>query len=300
MIENIEQIKKDYEFDKTDVERILSIKDIMQGYADEFIERFYRFIFRFPEASKFLKNEEIINRHKIKVKEWYLKLFEGNYNLEYFLRLNKIGEVHVNIGLPTHYVNASFNFVRRFIIEKINYHIGSGEERNQIVASIGKLLDMNLDIITMAYREEELSKLAVMSKFEKSLFYISRKFADILDIAVLVALIIVALLVFALFFYDLYKLTFGVVDFEYGILSLLGALLIMWAVGELMSEEIKHFKGGGFALYVFIGIALAAMIRKILIASLSAEKSVELLYYSAVILSLGVVFWLIKNKENRS
>ncbi|MEZ0323564.1 MAG: protoglobin domain-containing protein [Hydrogenothermaceae bacterium] len=303
MIENIEQLKKDYEFEEVDIERIVKLKPIMEKYQTEFLDRFYKYIFKFAEAKKYFKNEEILNRHKEKLKEWFLDLFSGNYGIEYFLKLNRIGQVHVYIGLPTHYVNASFNFVRRFIIEKIDIEIEDRKERNIYVASVGKLLDINLDILTMAYREEELSKYAARSSLEKKLFSFARKFADFIDLAILSALVIVAVFVVGLFFYDIYKLLFNIVPFEEAIVSTLGSLLILWAVGELMNEEIKHFRGGGFALYAFIGIALAAMIRKLLIASLSLgdeKKALEILSFGIVILILGIVYWLISKKRNEN
>lgn len=299
---DIQQIKKGFEFTKEDEERIKQLNQVFEKYADEFIERFYLFIFRFPQARDFLKNDEIISRHREKVRGWFLELFSGNYNIEYFLKLQKIGEVHVSVGLPTHYVNAAFNFIRRFIIEKIDLEISNKEERNLYVTSIGKLLDINLDILTIAYREEELSKYAALSTLEKKLFVFSKRFAEFIDVAILGALIIVSLFVIFLFAFDMYKLLFNFVPVEEGIITLLGGLLILWAVAELMNEEIKHFKGGGFGLSVFIGIALAAMIRKLLIASLSEsseKKAIDLISYSFVILVLGVVFYIINKEKNK-
>lgn len=301
MIENIHQLMRDYEFTEEDIERIVRLRPILEKYQEEFISSFYSFIFRFPEANRYLKNQEIVTKHKQKLREWFIELFSGKYDLDYFLKLNKIGQVHVNIGLPTHYVNASFNFVRRFIIEKIDREIEDRKARNDYVASIGKLLDINLDILTMAYREEELSKYAVMTPLEKRLFSFAKKFADFIDLAILTALVLVAIFVFGLFFYDVYKLVFNIVPFEEAILLILGSLLILWAVAELINEELKHFKGGGFAIAAFIGIALAAMIRKLLIASLSIsekDKVIEIISIGVVILILGVVYWLISRKRN--
>ncbi|MCX7737949.1 MAG: protoglobin domain-containing protein [Hydrogenothermaceae bacterium] len=301
MIDNLEQLKRDYEFNQDDIERIKKLRPLMEKYQDEFIDRFYRFIFRFPETYRFLNEESIMKNHKQKLRQWFLELFSGNYNVDYFLRLMKMGQVHVSIGLPTHYVNASFNFVRRFIIEKIDLELGDRSERNKYVVSIGKLLDINLDILTTAYREEELSKYAVMTPLEKKLLFFAKKFADIIDLAILSALVLVALFVIVLFFYDVYKLIFNVVPFEEAIVLILGSLLILWAVGELINEELRHFKGGGFAIAAFIGIALAAMIRKLLIASLSIgekDKVIEILSIGGVILILGLVYWLISKKRN--
>ncbi|WP_457640245.1 protoglobin domain-containing protein [Persephonella sp.] len=296
-MESFEQIKRDFDFKEEDIKNILKLKPVMEKYREEFIERFYRFIFRFPETGRYLKNEEVVKRHQEKLREWFDDLFSGKYDYAYFHRLYRIGEKHVEIGLPTHYVNASFNFIRRFFIEKINDEFGLSEERNQLVASIGKLLDINLDVLTAAYREEELSRYQVMSKFEKYLFVASKRFADMLDFALVGALILVSFFVLGLFVYDIYQLVFGLVSIEKGILMTLGTLLVLWAVSELMQEEIKHLKGGGFAIGAFIGVALAAVIRKILIVSLSAEKVIELLSYGAIVLSLGIVYWLLSRNR---
>lgn len=303
MIENIQQLMKDYEFTDEDIQKIVKLRTIFEKYQEEFISSFYSFIFKFPEANRYLKNQELVTKHRQRLREWFTELFSGNYDHNYFLKLNRIGQVHVNIGLPTHYVNASFNFVRRFIIEKIDKEIEDRKERNEYVASIGKLLDINLDILTMAYREEELSKYAVMTPLEKKLFSFAKKFADFIDLAILTALVLVATFVLGLFFYDVYKLVFNIVPFEEAILLILGSLLILWAVAELINEELKHFKGGGFAIAAFIGIALAAMIRKLLIASLSIsekDKVIEIISIGVVILILGIVYWLISKKRNES
>lgn len=303
MTNNIKQLMKDYEFSEQDIRRVVNLRPVMEKYKEEFIDNFYSFIFKFPEANRYLKNPEIVAKHKERLKEWFMELFNGKYDVDYFLKLNKIGQVHVNIGLPTHYVNASFNFIRRFIIEKIDKEIEDRRERNEYVASIGKLLDINLDILTMAYREEELSKYAVMTPLEKKLFSFAKKFADFIDLAILTALVLVAVFVVGLFFYDVYKLVFNIVPFEEAILLILGSLLILWAVAELINEELKHFKGGGFAIAAFIGIALAAMIRKLLITSLSIsekDKVIEIISIGAVILILGVVYWLISKKRREN
>ncbi len=295
-MENFERIKKDFQFSDEDVKNILKMRERILKYEDEFLDRFYRFIFSMPDTKNYLTKERL-KKHKEKLRLWYRDLFSGKYDKKYYQKLYRIGEKHVDIGLPPHYVNASFNFIRRFFIEKINQEYGLSEERNRLVESLGKLLDINLDVLTSAYREEELTKYKVISKVERRVINLSKRFADLLDFTLVLSLIIVSFFVIGLFAYDIYELVFLKVSFEEGIIKVLGSLLILWAVSELMTEEIKHLKGGGFALGAFIGLALAAMIRKILIASLSVSKIPELLAYSAIVLSLGIVYWLISRKK---
>jgi uncharacterized membrane protein (DUF373 family) len=90
-----------------------------------------------------------------------------------------------------------------------------------------------------------------------------------------------------------------VLPLERGGLSVLGSILILYAISELLSEEIKHIRGSALSLKIFVSVALAAVIRKVLIISLSPEKFPELITLSLVILALGVVFWLIYRVESK-
>ena len=65
----------------------------------------------------------------------------------------------------------------------------------------------------------------------------------------------------------------------------------------MIHEEIKHLQGKGFAIGAFIMLAMAALIRKVLIYSLSSEKSEELLVIGGVIVGLAVAYWLVGAKQ---
>jgi len=107
------------------------------------------------------------------------------------------------------------------------------------------------------------------------------------------ALIIVALFAIILFGYDIYLLFIGQTTIVKGILTTLGSLLILWAAIELIDEEIKHLQGGSSALAAFVALAIATLIRKILIVSLSPEKAKEILMYGLLVLFLSIAYWLI-------
>ncbi len=62
-----------------------------------------------------------------------------------------------------------------------------------------------------------------------------------------------------------YMVLAGQLPLERGGLSILGSVLILYAISELLSEEIKHIRGGAVSIKAFVGVALAAVIRKVLI-----------------------------------
>ena len=113
------QLKEHYKFTEEEALILKKLQPRMEKLADTFIDEFYDYIWGFGRTAKYLKNNEIISRHKIKIKAWFINLFSGKYDISYFLSIYKIGEIHVQIGLPTHYVNSAFTFVRTFVLKSI-------------------------------------------------------------------------------------------------------------------------------------------------------------------------------------
>ena len=129
----MEEVKKVYLFTDQDAENLTGIKSLMERNGDLFISKFYDFILRFKNVSNYLQNDEIIEKHKAKVKQWLIRLFEGNYNEEYLRSLYRIGEIHVKIGLPGHYVNSSMSFVRRYCHKVLTDEFGCSKQRDVII-----------------------------------------------------------------------------------------------------------------------------------------------------------------------
>ncbi len=290
-------IKDHYKFTKEDTEILLKLRPQMEKLADEFIDGFYDHIWGFGKTAQFLKNKKIIEHHRVKIKEWFINLFCGKYDLAYFTYLYKIGEIHVKIGLPTHYVNSAFSFVRVFVLKNIEDTFVEKKQHIREIRAVEKIIDMNLDALTSSYREEELGKFLAMSKFEKSVLSNLKKFNSYVNFFLAGALALVAFFAIGLFCYDIYLLFFTDIGIEKGILTVLGSLLVLWAAVELIHEQINHLQGKGFAIGAFIMLAMAALIRKVLIYSLSSDKANDLLIVGAVIVGLAVAYWLVGIKR---
>ena len=296
-MQHYQSLKEHYKFTNEEAKILEALQPRMEKLADNFIDEFYDYIWGFGKTAQFLKNKEIIAYHRTKIKEWFINLFCGKYDLSYFMYLYKIGEVHVKIGLPTHYVNSAFTFVRTFVLKSIEENFGNKEQHIKEIQAVEKIIDMNLDVLTSSYREEELSKFLSLSKIEKSILTSLKKFNSYINYFLAGALALVAFFAVVLFGYDIYLLFFSDIGIEKGILTVLGSLLVLWAAIELIHEEINHLQGKGFAIGAFIMLAMAALIRKVLIYSLSAEKGKELLIIATVIVGLAIAYWLVGAKK---
>ena len=293
-----ESLKEHYKFTKEEALILEVLQPKMRDISDDFIDGFYDYIWGFGTTAKFLKNQEIIDYHRKKVKEWFINLFCGKYDLEYFTYLYKIGETHVSIGLPTHFVNSAFTFVRTFVLKSMEERSEDKAQYLAQISAIEKIIDMNLDVLTSSYREEELGNFLSLSKFEKTILLGLKKFNSYINFFLACSLALVAFFAIGLFVYDIYLLFFSNIGIEKGILTVLGSLLVLWAAIELIHEEINHLQGKGFAIGAFIMLAMAALIRKVLIYSLSSEKGNDLLVIGIVIVALAVAYWLV-NVKNR-
>ena len=293
------QLKEHYKFTEEEALILKKLQPRMEKLADTFIDEFYDYIWGFGRTAKYLKNNEIISRHKIKIKAWFINLFSGKYDISYFLSIYKIGEIHVQIGLPTHHVNSAFTFVRTIVLKSIEENFENKEQHVREINAVEKIIDMNLDVLTSSYREEELGKFLSLSRTEKGILSSLKKFNSFINYFLAFALGIIAFFAIGLFVYDIYLLFFTDIKIEKGILTVLGSLLVLWASIELIHEEIKHLQGKGFAIGAFIMLAMAALIRKVLIYSLSTEKATELLIIAIVIVALAISYWLVSiNKRN--
>ena len=148
-----EIIKQNYQFSEADVLHLKKLNDMMAGNVEDFAEEFYTFINTFEHAKAFLKDDTVIANHNEKMREWFLKLFSGEYDEQFFAGLNRISETHSRIGLSTHYINASFNFVRRYLLKQL-----IGHDSLDGVDCTEKIVDINLDVLTSAYLHEDTKR----------------------------------------------------------------------------------------------------------------------------------------------
>jgi uncharacterized membrane protein (DUF373 family) len=287
----MDDIKRHYLFALEDEKNLSSLKEIFLPHADRFSQDFYDFLRGFPEAAAFFPTPEAVERRKVTIKQWLLRLFEGNYDSRFFLEIERIGRIHVKRGTPIHWVTASMDFKRQYLLDVLYKEINDPNEFLRLSRSLNKILDINLDVLTSSYHEEEMKRIFITHRMDSVLISFAERFTYGLNIILILALIGISLSVVGLFVTEIYRITMG--GFETGILSALGTLLIIWIMIELMSTEIKYLKGERFHIEVFVSVALVAFIRELLIASIAGESLVKLAVFLGAVLVLGVVYFLI-------
>jgi uncharacterized membrane protein (DUF373 family) len=292
------EIKHDYRFTEDDEKRLAGLRSLMEEHVDEVMSTLSLWIMGTKGAAKFFTDESRKKHVFGAQREWFLELFSGNYDNRHYEKLIRIGATHVKQNVDAHYMNRAVNIVKNAcigIIQKTEED--KGEATNKII-SIGKILDISLDVITTSYIEEELRTYSPVYKVKSALIGFSERFSQTTNLILVLALIGLTIGVVWLFVQDVMHIITG--DVERGIISALGSMLLLWLMIELMNTEISHLKGGKFHISVFVGVALVTMIRETMIATLKHEKPESIYYLIAAILVIGFVFWIVTRAEEKS
>lgn len=290
----MQDLRDHYRFTDQDAELLLSLQPLADQNLENFSMQFYDYLYSIPETAKILNSN---NRPRLREmhKNWFLSLFTGTYDNHYMNHLSRIGHAHVKAGLSVHFVNAAMNQIRHFLLGLIDINYSDREQRRVLREAVEKMLDMNLDVMSTSYRDEEMKKVFVSRKVETLLIKATERFTYGLNLVLVLALAGVSISVVILFVWDILHIFRG--DMEKGILSALGSLLILWMMIELLDNEIKNLKGGKFNILVFIGVIIVAMIREILISTLRHDDLTTQAFLAGTLFILGIVYYLVSRAQ---
>lgn len=289
------EIKLNYYFTKDDERRLTELKPIMERRADKAIEALYQWINVTDSAKKVFKNESLI-RHVMKlIRIWFISLFSGKYDNYFYDNLIRIGQKHEKVGVEPHFMIRAINIIRNACADIICEEVDLQEERDRYLISINKILDINLDVITSAYLEEEVKGYSAAYRVRGRVVKFGEVFAQVTSLALILALILLTGAVVYLCGRDIYQIFTG--RLEQTIVTALGSVLILWVMLELINTEIAHLRGGKFKISVFVGVALVTTIREVMIATLKHETIEFIVALVASVLVIGIIFWLVKKTE---
>ena len=293
----IKEIKQDYRFTPEDERRLASLRELMEEHAEEIMSTLSLWFKGTKGAARFFTEETLQQHLFASQKDWFLLLFSGSYDNTYYDKLIKIGMAHMRRNVDVHFLHRVANIIKNSCTGVLSKVDDARDEMVNNIVSVGKIVDISLNIITNAYIEEEMRTHSPAYKVKSALISAAEKFSQTTNFALVFALAGLTLGVVFLFIRDVEHIFTG--DLERGIIGALGSMLLLWLMIELMSTEISHLKGGKFHISVFVGVALVTMIRETMIATLKHEKPESIYYLIAAILVVGFVYWIVTKAEER-
>jgi uncharacterized membrane protein (DUF373 family) len=291
-----QEIRENYRFSDIEAETLKGLLPVVEPHAQRLIRDFYNLFLQMPDAAKFIQDESKSAHLEGMHRDWLLDLFKGPYDERYFQRLQRVGQAHVNIGMSAHFVYVGMNFLRQQLCQIIDTEVEL-KLRGAAHLALGKILDLNLDLIARAYHDEQMRRVFLSFKLDNALMRCARRFTFGLNLVVLLGLMALSVGVLFVLANDISMIFRG--QKEAGLAAALGSLLVLWLMIELLDAEIDRLQGGEFKFNLFVGVALVAFIRKVLVASLTHESLKTELMYLGGIFILGLIFWVVTKAESK-
>jgi len=295
-MENMDEIRRHYGFSGQDEETLKELAQILLPFANNLADEFYDFLLQDPYSAAFFRTEEAIKKRRETIIAWFNSLLTGPYNNLYLARIERIGKTHVKIGLKSHYVNAAMNFIRTFCIRQTANTQIDEERKRELLETLNKAIDINLDVLTSSYREAELKKVFLSYKAESLMIQWSERIMHGLNLLLMIGLLAMSIGVVTLLGSDVYHAL--TTDLQNGLIKALGSLLILWMMIELLHTQVDVLRGGKFHVRIFLELALVAFIRKLFVASVEAKDPLSFSLLIGATAILGVIFFLIAKSES--
>jgi signal transduction histidine kinase len=152
-------------FSAEDAKLLRELGPRMEKYLPEMAERFYAQIPQHSDAFRiFTEGQAQVDRLKGTLQQWARGLFGGIYDQAYADLRYRIGAVHVRLGLEQKYVISAMGIVRAFLTECLLLEYTAGDVRIRYSRSLGKILDLDLNLMCQSYMEATTENLRLLNE----------------------------------------------------------------------------------------------------------------------------------------
>jgi PAS domain S-box-containing protein len=159
MSERHRELQRYVRFGPEDSARVAAAYVFAAPHLKRVSDVFYERIREHAEAHAVLRDEEQIDRLRGSLVKWLADLFLGPHDDAHFARAARIGQVHVNVGLPARFMITAMNVVRG---ELVTVLLESGRPRH--AASLALLLDVELAVMLDTYWEYYATRVRRMAR----------------------------------------------------------------------------------------------------------------------------------------
>lgn len=160
----IQEMRRYLNLEEEDCTLLRQMGPRMKKYFPEMAERFYSQIPHHPNAYRVFSGGAVqIERLKGTLQMWAGGLFTGAYDEVYAEERYQIGYRHVRIGLEQKYVISAMGIVRTYFSECLLLEWPASDERLRYSRSLGKILDLDLNLMCESYMHATLQNLRALN-----------------------------------------------------------------------------------------------------------------------------------------
>ena len=153
------EIKSYVGFQQLDADRLLRLQPVVEPHFEDVVNEFYDRLMAHPRARGVFVGPEQIERLRQSLQDWLRSVFGGVYDQQYFKTRQRIGRVHVEVGLMPHFMFGAMNLIRNQFVEilldieeeSVREALEEKDAPGQAVQSVDRILDIELTIMVQSY-----------------------------------------------------------------------------------------------------------------------------------------------------
>jgi signal transduction histidine kinase len=148
----LDEMKRQIGFDETDAIRVRALGEILRPRFDEVVDSFYDKVTGNAEARAILiEGQAQLKRLHDKFSEWLEEVFCGVYDDAYYRKRLVIGETHVRINMPQHFMLTFMDAIWQELSRQVDET--DLEDRDAYLSSLHKILSLDTAIMLESYKE---------------------------------------------------------------------------------------------------------------------------------------------------
>lgn len=163
----VEDLKTLTGFGEEDAETLRNYKDVALKWGPDIVKEFYDTLFSYPPTAAVFKPGERAEREKT-LREWYEKLFEGNYDEAFWLWQWYVGVVHIKRKIYNRYMLAMMSRVQQVFLRKALEELPH-DEAVRLCLAFKRLTDVIAGIIAEGYHLTYIESLEAVAGINPAL-----------------------------------------------------------------------------------------------------------------------------------
>jgi len=136
-----------------DLQIVRLIRHDVAEWMPQMVDAFYAELVRVPELKQLIERHSTLERLKGTLAQHILQMFDGQVTPEYIAIRKRIADRHVRIGLHNKWYIAAFQKVLNVFSRQVEQSTWPVLERVRIVQSVGKLFNLEQQIVLTMYED---------------------------------------------------------------------------------------------------------------------------------------------------
>ncbi len=145
-------------FGRTQLDLLRGVFPLFEPSFPAVVDAFYRAILEHPTTRTILSDPQQVDRLKATLRQWLAEIFTSPRDASYLDRRNRVGTIHVRIGLPQLYVFGAMGLIRSHLEAILDDVIREPVSARAVREALNKALDLDLALLSDSYLEADKLK----------------------------------------------------------------------------------------------------------------------------------------------